>query len=339
MPVIIPIAARHRRRWSRARLAAADDAGVERTIATFQSGDIPDIHHHVARCALARLRSEAATRRLGSPRLYVALSTSLIVALACAVPVGLVLAMRFLRVAPIWVMLGMIPGFAIMFGLTVLTSSTLMGRGLGESVSLIIDAILRMGRCASCGYPMGAVHDEGDGFQQCPECGATWRAERIGREPVPAAIGGVAARARGMIVMAAMCRSRRRDARGRIFEPLTFFQVTDGDVRMRRRTVERAARPLVALSILIPIAGVAASVGVALWLRASWWTLALVMLTVVAAIGALVALVRHSARRTIRLELRVRLCPACYHRLRREGDLLTCAGCDGAWLRPTRTRR
>lgn len=34
--------------------------------------------------------------------------------------------------------------------------------------------MIRVGRCASCGYPLDGVEQAGDGCRVCPECGAAW---------------------------------------------------------------------------------------------------------------------------------------------------------------------
>lgn len=43
---------------------------------------------------------------------------------------------------------------------------------------------LELGRCAQCAYRLSDLKPEADGCVVCPECGAAWRAEAIGK-PMP----------------------------------------------------------------------------------------------------------------------------------------------------------
>jgi len=38
-------------------------------------------------------------------------------------------------------------------------------------------ALLKIGRCPSCGYALAGVEAEPDGCRVCPECGGAWRVE------------------------------------------------------------------------------------------------------------------------------------------------------------------
>jgi hypothetical protein len=317
-------------------LRAPDATGAEVEIANFRAGDAPDLRHPVARGALARLRSRAASeRRPGARAAAIALVIAMSTMFAMA-PAGVILLTRSLRLPP-YMQFGLLfGGIALAIGSIGFVSTRLLRRSLGTGVELVVDAILRMGRCASCGYPLDAIPDGGDGVQRCPECGASWRSALIGREAVPSAEGQNATLARGTIVMSAMSRSRRRDDRGRPFEPLTFFHVADEETRRRRRTIERAARPSVILAVVTPITIVLACMGTLVLVAPG--PVALVGIGLLVAGGALsmFVLVARSARRTIYLELRRRMCPACYCRLRREDDMLVCTRCEGAWKRPPR---
>ncbi|MBL9147955.1 MAG: hypothetical protein JNM94_04605 [Phycisphaerae bacterium] len=317
-------------------LRAPDATGTEVEIATFRAGDVPDMRHPAARAALARLRSRAASERRPGAR---ALSIMIVIgmSIACAMaPAAMIILTRSLRLPPYLTFIALFGGIAASIGCIGFLSTRLVRRSLGSAIELVVEAILAMGRCASCGYPMDAIPDDGDGVQRCPECGASWRSALIGREAVPSATGQGSALVRGTIVTSAMSRARRRDDRGRPFEPLTFFHVADEEAKRRRRPIERAARPSVLLAIATPTAIAVVCIGALLLFTPAPVVVVGMGLVVAAGTLALFALVGGSARRTIYLELRRRMCPACYCRLRREGDMLVCPRCDGAWKRPPR---
>ena len=46
----------------------------------------------------------------------------------------------------------------------------------------LADVYLGSGRCASCAYALAGLAAEEDGCVVCPECGAAWRADRLGPE-------------------------------------------------------------------------------------------------------------------------------------------------------------
>lgn len=65
--------------------------------------------------------------------------------------------------------------------------------GFGEPSSpvkrVLVRAMLREGKCASCGYPLKGIPAQGDGCVVCSECGAAWRGARLGRsEELPAEV-------------------------------------------------------------------------------------------------------------------------------------------------------
>lgn len=55
-----------------------------------------------------------------------------------------------------------------------------LGRIRITRASRILDIYLAMGQCGSCGYDLADLHPTDDGFLNCPECNAAWRADRVG---------------------------------------------------------------------------------------------------------------------------------------------------------------
>lgn len=49
----------------------------------------------------------------------------------------------------------------------------------------ITELYLASGQCPACGYAITGQHPERDGCLVCPECGASWRAERVGESGLP----------------------------------------------------------------------------------------------------------------------------------------------------------
>jgi hypothetical protein len=45
--------------------------------------------------------------------------------------------------------------------------------------------MLRKRRCPACAYSLSGLTPEPDNCIQCPECGAAWKAERVGKPPRP----------------------------------------------------------------------------------------------------------------------------------------------------------
>lgn len=84
---------------------------------------------------------------------------------------------------PAWVMPALASG--VMVSVFVYRSR----RAVRRIAPRIIDAFLFEGRCPGCGYVLDGTQIEPDGCRVCPECGAAWKAERIGASiQTPAAI-------------------------------------------------------------------------------------------------------------------------------------------------------
>ncbi|MDZ4828791.1 MAG: hypothetical protein SGJ09_01160 [Phycisphaerae bacterium] len=312
---------------------APDDTGVEREIASFAAGDVPDLRHPVARGALARLRSTAATQRFGWPRAYNAVTIAVIVVVCASGPALVFAWMRWFRLPPIWLFFTLIPALGATIFCLVALSSVMAGRALGAGVHLIATALLRMGRCASCGYPLDAIPADVDGILRCPECGAGWRGDRVGREAVPGVKPSLASFARSSIVLSAMCRTRQRDDRGRPFQAIAMTQLgADSTQRAKRRVTLGAWKWIVAMVLTI-LACVALCVIALLFIKTMAAVLPIFGLVVIGVL-TLIAINARSERITRERQLRSRMCLACEQRLRSEGNMLVCTRCEGAWTRP-----
>lgn len=334
--LIVPVKRRNRLlgRAVGAKIPIRDDAGAERTLATFQRGETPVADHRVVAGALARLRSEAAPRSGGTVRLAAVLIT---VVAALVVP-GLVfgsITIWRLRALPPWALLGLLLS-AVVSSVMVLGTviPRIAARSLLSRADLVADALLRMRRCASCGYPLEADDRPGDGLVTCSECGATWRESRVGPEGAPSDPEASPTGFEGLLMASASCRSRRRDAAGRPWaEPprLPHSSLSlPGDRAVSRRTIGF----VLGVALSAPAAVVLAVLGILAWVRWSpWWTLAPVSGAAIA-ILLLGHLAGRIAGRTMRVLLAYRRCPACRQRLRRDGALLRCDACDATWDRP-----
>ncbi|MFO0827935.1 MAG: hypothetical protein U0572_07260 [Phycisphaerales bacterium] len=307
---------------------------MERDIATFACGDVPDVRDPAARGVLARIRSEAASRKLGSPRLYVARTVATAIVFGSGFPMAFVLGMRSLRVAPIVGLLIFI--FALAGGglVSVWLAMRAAGLSVGSALELVVAALLRMARCASCGYPIDASAADANGLVRCPECGAAWRADRIGRESVPPAPPASATMARSAIVSSALARTRRRDDRGRPWSDSS-LPWSDGGASTRWRDL--VSRPLWP-SMLLACGLIVGGLGLAIVILAQ--SAGAVSAVVAAAaiflllLAAGIVTLARAKRETIRRRLRIRSCLACACRLRRDGDFLVCTRCDAAWRHP-----
>lgn len=318
-------------------MRGTDDTGVERAIATFESGDAPDLRHPVARGALARLRSEAATQRPGRLGIYTFITIIGITAISVGVPFGLIYAMRSFRLPP-WGLVGIAPVFMGMIFAFVALSSVMMGRGLGAGVHLIVTALLRMGRCAACGYPIDAIPADGDGKLRCPECGAGWRDDRIGREAVPSLKRSLAVFARSSIVSSAMCRTRQRDDRGRLFQAISLTHFGSDKVRRGMKRASLGARPWIAALVATVVLCIACCIATLVYVKSVAVAISVGGIVVIGVV-LVILLNTRVVQITRHRQLRSRICLACEQRLRREGDMLICTQCDGAWRRPKRAPR
>lgn len=334
---MIPVRAHRRNKFAnRARIVGPDDEGIEREIASLSWGDVPDIRHPVAQGELARLRSAAATQAGSFPWASLIVGVLLPLTLVGGGSLAIVLGLRALGVPPILRVLALFPGvFAAVFAI-IWINSLLQAARIGRVKSLVIDALLRMRRCAACGYPLDPSTARGQERVRCPECGAAWSLARLGAELVPAATRPSAGMARAALFLSALCRSRRVDDRGRRYasNPLSH----DAAHSSTRRSLGTLLALLPWL-LLLAASPVLCGAGTYLLLSRFGPTLGAtlaVATVIVATAGVVVATVRRALRVSRTQQLRRRACLACDQRLRREGEMLVCTRCDGAWRRATR---
>lgn len=83
----------------------------------------------------------------------------------------------------------LIDGFGMpdVFGKVILIGSVAAGVclyrfGLGHSRYRLCHAMLRLCRCASCGYSLSGISAEADGCTVCPECAAAWKIKEAAEE-------------------------------------------------------------------------------------------------------------------------------------------------------------
>ncbi len=335
---MIPPRAGRRNRLGRIALRVQDDEGSERDLADFVPGEVPDMSDPLARASLARLRSAVATLGRKGTRLALAAIVLTPLVLIQGLMWGHIYALKKLHVAPIWIALSLFGSVAACAFLLGWIIPQLQGRGLAGTTSHVVDAILRIGRCASCGHPL--LRSEGEPPEtvvRCSECGSAWRHGRIGPSPVPTSQRLGPAGARALIYTSAMARTKRRDDRGRPW-------AAESSMYLRRpKEVERKLRritlpllpflvgaPLGGLGLLVLAASLAARTDNA-------WIVGGTILATALGAGLLVTAVIVRIDAVLRRRrLRVRTCLACEQRLRKEGDFLVCRLCGGAWRRPRR---
>jgi hypothetical protein len=340
MPGPIPHARRPlMSRAVRAGIPIVDDAGVERTLATFRSDPAPDLAHPATQGSLARLRSAASERASGPVLRWL---IALIVTSAVVMPaiiLSAVFLVRTLRLPPWWifVVLALAAGVAVGASLTILPR--ISARALAGRADLMADALLRMGRCAACGYPLAADAVPDDHIHRCSECGATWNDARLGKEVVPDGAPEYSTSFTSLLSMSAANRSQKRDDAGRRYAELprvshTRLPKLPGDQAVRRATMW----PVMVFVIAIPL-GVLTALS-SLLIAKSTQSLALAIAVAAVALVMTPLLVFWSTRTQIRLTRRVllkrRCCLACRQRLVRQGEMLHCDACDATWKRPAR---
>jgi hypothetical protein len=321
------------------RIMVRDDAGVERAMAKFESDEAPDLTHPVTAGALARLRSAAAMRDRGSVRFATVLT---VLAAALIVPstiFGVVLAARWLRMPPLALVMVLMCGVAVCVGALMFILPRIAAGAVAARADLIADALLRMRRCAACGYPLAADAEPDDGYHTCSECGATWSDRRLGETIAPNGPRDMAVAFRAMLGLSAACRSRRFDDAGRPYADLPQLTHMRSPKMPGDRQVMRATWPLIALcGVMVPsgilfllFGAFLARGSVSIWLSVACF--------VVAAVAAPLAIIWSlvTTRSRARLVLfRHRICPACRQRLTRSGAMLHCAACAATWRRPLR---
>lgn len=339
MIVVPPNAGRMMGRAIGTHIVVRDDAGTDRTIATFDHEEIPDLTSPVTAGSLARLRSAASGRRGGRQQIAIVLTVLTAMTLVPGVIFGTVYLGRMTRQPP-W-SLGMLMILAVGASVAAMTFilPRIVARGSAGNADLLADALLRMRRCAACGYPIVGEIEPSGAPHTCSECGATWNAGRIGAVEVPNAPRSTRTAFLASLAFSAACRSRARDEAGRLFgEPPHLQHVNmsklPGDDMMRR-------------TLWLPIAMVVAGIVVAMFailagaiylrIRIPPWAFIAILSSTFAVLPlAIIVGVRRQVLRGRRILLRIRRCVACRQRLRREGPLLRCAACDATWRRPSR---
>jgi uncharacterized Zn finger protein (UPF0148 family) len=224
----------------------------------------------------------------------------------------------------------------------------------------LVESLLRIGACPSCGYRLGGAMVEADGAVVCPECAAAWKAERVGSQrpdvswaicaDAPADMPPMVERTRRMWAR----QSSVVDDRDRVmaFTSLAIPEDANADRRLRlmagREAVQRSTRLrrlLLFIGVLVMMAMMCLPIGRLVFgggLGLSRW-IALIYLPMLAmyAVFAWRALTGRSswtARPARNAFLRERLCPGCSADLRTrttEPDgCVTCPTCTAAWRMP-----
>ncbi|MBX3357486.1 MAG: hypothetical protein KF745_03570 [Phycisphaeraceae bacterium] len=75
--------------------------------------------------------------------------------------------------------LGPVAAPLLMVGIVAVRAGVLIA---GRASDMAEEALLRRGRCPACGYDLAGLEAQADLRVECPECGAAWRAGRIGLE-------------------------------------------------------------------------------------------------------------------------------------------------------------
>jgi predicted RNA-binding Zn-ribbon protein involved in translation (DUF1610 family) len=213
------------------------------------------------------------------------------------------------------------------------TLQRIMLRAILSRADLVTDAVLRIGRCAACGYPLASDAHPTDGVQHCAECGAVWRDERVGRSVVPSAKPGSRHFFAAFLLASAMVRSSARDDAGRHFSRPP--RASHGKLVLPgEREINRALWlhlvGIIASSTVIPLAVIVALVTLGSQLGSVGVSLVIVA-SVIAVPLLILAIVKHYQREADRVLLRLRLCIACRQPLALTNELLVCPACDATW--------
>jgi len=121
------------------------------------------------RMAMLAARIRAAEKPLGWPQI------ALGVLVFAGFVVGLLGVQFVFSSQPRWVHMLVIMVLAMAFG-----SAATRARRKWAAPSLA-QLLIEEGLCPSCGYNFFGLSADAEGFLQCPECGAAWRAERVRR--------------------------------------------------------------------------------------------------------------------------------------------------------------
>lgn len=257
--------------------------------------------------------------------------------------------------------LAILPGVILFYLIRALYAPRVLRLGSARRAPRVIDQVLRVGVCPSCAYDLAGLHAGEDGCVCCAECGAAWRASRIGRtEPLR---GPDAGATHGAADFLEPSQHHARDARGqrvpllyvkpRAIRRLTWPEGTRPRLEFALAAARRATRldrwPVSVFLFCAAGAGVAGQV----WLgrriaaesasgRLTGNDLAIVLGLTLIPIGLLVAGLHTLAGRTL-LSLRgaarafasTGICPSCFTDLSiapPEPDGCTaCPMCGAAW--------
>jgi len=202
--------------------------------------------------------------------------------------------------------------------------------------------------CGACGFSIGEFEPEEDGCVRCPECGAAWdlalwedflRVERAG------------------MLKDLKKRHRKRsclyDGRGQMMQVLTQQSEESRAEEVRKRPTRLALWDgfLLLLILLILVAGVAGSIGLAVNFQQTLagniaLAVAVFVLVLVAGMAVLVTrdgIWKRRLQRFVRDQIDNRVCPSCEVPLELEphpiDGALVCEGCGLAWDPATSSRR
>jgi hypothetical protein len=325
-----------------ARLLIRDDAGVERRLAAFESEETPDLADPITAGALARLRSEAATRGGGGARWAIAMTMLTVAAIVPTTIFGTIILVRQLR-APPWILFAMLfLAVGATVGVMFVLLPRIAARGAAATADLVVDALLRMRRCAACGYPLAHDATPRDGLHVCSECGAGWRESRFGPTQARGGDPRTASTFRAVLGLSAVHFGRSADDAGRRYGP----PPQPRHMRMPRmrgdRLLQKSLRPVLLLLIVGIVTAIVLLITAAVLLRdvVPGWVLGSVLSLGAAIVPTWILLaLRSDQRRTRYVLLRQRSCIACRQRLERRGERLHCPACDATWNRPVRSKR
>lgn len=319
-----------------------DDAGVPRTLVRFGPEPAPDFTHPMTQGSLARLRSAAAARpRSPVIRWMVVLIVTSAVMMPTVV-MGSVMLARWARLPP-WALIGVLIGaVAVALGFALLVLPRLASRAMASRADLMVDALLRLRRCAACGYLLAADAEPNDGVHRCSECGATWNDARLGSVVVPDGEPKYSMSFAALLGVSAANRSRRTDDAGRLYAGPPRLSHSNMPKLPGDRHVWRATRGWLLFFVFSIPSGILMLLGAGLLLSASvnpTIPALMAMYALLVAPAAIISSLRNQRSLTRRALLCWRRCLACRGRLKRDGDTLHCPMCEATWKRAGRTSR
>jgi hypothetical protein len=325
-----------------ALLPIRDDAFVERRLLGLDAPSLPDPEHATVQAACARLRVAAA----GMPRRpdFVGMLAAVAgIALVPVLTIGGIMVARLYRM-PFWAQgLALVLGIALSGWILARAINWSLSRRLRSRAPLLAQAMIAMRWCPCCGYPLAGRAAAGSDLVACSECGAAWRAARLGAIVVPAAEPRRRLAFRAFLHASANARKLSRDDGDQPFVPVPAMHPSVALKLPGAEAISRA-RTTLDLSLALLLVALAAG-GLAMFIGWMNERLSLVFvapgIALCIGVGAAVIVLgtdraRSAERRAL---LRRRICLACRQRLRRSGSLLVCAACDARWKCPPRTSR